>query len=154
MSINLKIKIKSLAAEAKIIKNEERKFKCPKLLLDFDMCFNEGPDPVYTQASRNKRAKWKARAEEARQRTARVCSSLHTHRTTVVRNEARASFLAYGFLRGVPYHDVEGLRMKGNEHVTPPYRILKCAASIAQRFSDTREPHTAFYQQIQEWVQA
>jgi hypothetical protein len=62
--VYLKVKIKSLAAEAKIIRTEERK---------------------------NKKAR----------------QGLAEHRRTVVRNEARHSLLAYGFLRGKTYHQLE-----------------------------------------------
>ena len=62
--VYLKVKIKSLAAEAKIIRVEERK---------------------------NKKAR----------------QGLAEHRRTVVRNEARHSLLAYGFLRGKKYSQME-----------------------------------------------
>jgi hypothetical protein len=62
--IYLKVKIKSLAAEAKIIRAEER--KNPK--------FRFG---------------------------------LAEHRRTIVRSEARHTLLAYGFLRGKKYEEIE-----------------------------------------------
>lgn len=61
----LKIKLKSLAAEARIIRQDETKaYK----LGDYS-----------------------------------TGNSLHNHRTQVVRPEARATLLAYQYLRGVPY---------------------------------------------------
>lgn len=62
--VYLKVKIKSLAAEAKIIRAEERKNKY----------FRTG---------------------------------LSSHRKTVVRSEARHTLLAYGFLKGKRYRDLE-----------------------------------------------
>ena len=75
----LKVKIKSLAEEAKIIKLEEK---------------------------RNKLAR----------------EELYLHRIQVVRTEARATLLAYGFLRGRKYRELE------NSGTMPPNiksRIIK-----------------------------
>lgn len=62
----LKVKIKSLAAEAKIIRTEERRARRPAL----------------------KRG-------------------LQDHRKGIVRTEARHTHLAYGFVRGLEYHQME-----------------------------------------------
>lgn len=67
-----RVKIRSLADEARIIRHEER--KASKLRSDV------------RDITRN---------------------SLHSHRVTVVRDEARATLLAYALLRGVPYKVVE-----------------------------------------------
>lgn len=75
----LRVKIKSLAEEAKIIKLEEK---------------------------RNKKAR----------------EELYLHRINVVRTEARATLLAYGFIKNKPYRLIES---KG---VVPPLilsRVLK-----------------------------
>lgn len=61
----LKVKIKSLAAEAKIIREEERK----------------------AQGDRKQ--------------------GLHDHRVGTVRRASRNSLLAYGFIRGRKYHQIE-----------------------------------------------
>jgi hypothetical protein len=66
MSIELKVKVKSLAAEAKIIRLEERRASTP----------------------------------EAR-------ASLHQHRVGIVRLAARNTLLAYGYLRGRSYRQIE-----------------------------------------------
>ena len=65
----LRVKIKSLAAEARIIRKEER------LALEF--------------------------------RNRSLYDGLHTHRVRDVRDEARATQLAYAILRGRDYRDVE-----------------------------------------------
>jgi hypothetical protein len=70
----LKVKIKSLAEEAKIIRKEERASQGDK---------REG---------------------------------LHNHRVGVVRRAARHSLLAYGFIRGKKYRDIEPTAR------TSPYR--------------------------------
>lgn len=62
----MKVKIKSLAEEARIIRREEK-------------------DP----------------------RNIRLRSSLRGHRTWKIRRESRAALLAYGFLRGSSYNEME-----------------------------------------------
>jgi hypothetical protein len=84
----LKIKIMSLAAEASIIRREERK------------------------AYDNHAARKRLRRSNARGRQHTVGDrvlflELKRHRRHVVREEARASQLAYGFLRGRTYHQLE-----------------------------------------------
>lgn len=63
----LKIKIKSLAAEARIIRHEENK--------------------------------WPGASD--------VRTGLHLHRVNEVRREARVALLAYGFIRGRTYQQIE-----------------------------------------------
>jgi len=70
MKVYLKVKIKSLAAEALIIRKEERRHKG---LTRF---------------------------------------GLHQHRVMEVRQEARAAILAYGFLRGRSYEQMERAKSK------------------------------------------
>jgi hypothetical protein len=64
----LRVKIKSLAAESRIIRSEKRKTNDPDLK-----------------------------------------QSLNRHRTWDVRNEARATLIAYGYLRGRKFSEVEPL---------------------------------------------
>jgi hypothetical protein len=66
MSIELKVKVKSLAAESKII-----------------------------------------RLEEYRAKTVGARASLHQHRVGVVRSATRHTLLAYGYLRGRSYGQLE-----------------------------------------------
>lgn len=69
--LSLKVKIKSLAEEARIIRKEES--KAP----------NDPANGVYDQ------------------------QNLWNHRINVVRPEARATLLAYGYIRGRTYREVE-----------------------------------------------
>lgn len=71
----LKMKIKSLAAEARLIRYEERKW----------------------------------RGDSATR------AGLQSHRCSVVRREARAALLAYGYLRGRPYRALEAGCHKAGE---------------------------------------
>lgn len=67
--IKLKIKLKSLAEEARIIRKEERRLKLA----------GRGPD----------------------------ITQLHEHRLLVVRRCARETHIAYGYLRGLSYEQIE-----------------------------------------------
>lgn len=85
MSIKyIKVKIKSLAVEAKIIRHEEHAAK---------------------QQSRFLKAIGSPEAEYAAAR--KLFWGLRDHRTIDVRTEARASLIAYGFLRGKRYRQIE-----------------------------------------------
>lgn len=103
---HLKIKIKSLAAEARIIRSEEHKWK--------------GDHPLR--------------------------ETLHNHRVHDVRKEARCSQLAYGFLRGREYRQLETKTHEGN---SPNWDKVE---SIALRFGggDSRELKQLF----EEWKNA
>jgi len=80
----LKVKIKSLAEEARIIRKEEN-----KTLKLHKMKYPEGGYcPQY--------------------------DSLRNHRRIDVQGEARAALLAYGYLRGVPYKAMESKTKEDN----------------------------------------
>lgn len=81
----LKIKIKSLAAEARIIRFEEQRFK----------------------GYRRRAAERQLPAETIDAIDAERVG-LWRHRTYDVRDEARAALAAYGFLRNLPYVRIEG----------------------------------------------
>jgi len=72
----LKIKIKSLAAEAVIIKQEERKWKFPVFTDNVKQ-----PHPMFF--------------------------ALRQHRLLEVRKECRSAIIAYGYLRGRAYDQIE-----------------------------------------------
>ena len=97
----LKIKIKSLADEAQAIRAEERK------------------------VSRHFK---NAKTEEHRYDHALTVQGLRDHRVGIVRDEARASLVAYGFLRGIPYERIE--RPSRYSHL-----MWRRSLEIAQRFS-------------------
>lgn len=81
MSLELKVKACSLAAEAAIIRRIERKrIKAARTLASG----NCSPDRAYSDYH-----------------------SLRAHRVLIVRPEARATHLARGFLSGLPYQRIE-----------------------------------------------
>jgi hypothetical protein len=81
MKAYLKVKIKSLAAEAQIIRREERRFLARSRQLT----------PEENATSEVKRIFW----------------GLRQHRIWDVRREARSAGLAYGFIRGRGYRQIE-----------------------------------------------
>lgn len=83
MKTHLRVKIRSLAEEARIIRHEERRAL--------------------------KSATWARTRQQPAELSAAEAEydSLHHHRTVDVRQEARAALLAYGFLRGRPYREIE-----------------------------------------------
>lgn len=89
----LKVKVKSLAAEASIIRIEERKAK--------------------------RSLRWANRQEPKDQQQAYAAwiarNSLNGHRRGPLRSEQRHSLLAYGFLRGRKYLTLEHRCRDGNE---------------------------------------
>lgn len=117
MSTYLKVKFKSLAEEAKIIRIEERRVKA--------------------------HSSYKKECEEnewGEQR--RLLHGLKSHRKRVVRTEARATHLARGFLKGVAYKAMESKVHVGNE---PNWSYIQKMAEkygtedkrvIAQKFAE------------------
>jgi hypothetical protein len=105
--VHLKLKLSSLAAESRLIRNEE-----------------------------NKRLKKHRKVLEKKKQSGELVDSsevapgyrsLHDHRTGIVRETARHNHLAYGFLREVPYAVMES-RCKEE----PDFGLIE---KIAQRFS-------------------
>jgi hypothetical protein len=94
---HLKIKIKSLAAEARIIRAEEQKLK--------------------RRIRRSKKLrrilrkggtlKGKPLTPERAEELGLEVHQLKVHRKSDVREEARHSLLAYGYMRGTPYKNIE-----------------------------------------------
>lgn len=89
-SVELKIKRKSLAYESRIIRQEEIKCK---------------------EDARSARIKQKLARANAK---AATFDSLYLHRRYVVRPEARAANIAHGFLRNVPYQEIERIFYKSS----------------------------------------
>lgn len=100
MSRKLKIKIKSLAVESIIIRKEERKVRGSRNWLKKrdDTFLANTPSPEYTSA-------WGLHYD------------LHHHRTVHVRHEARAAQIAYGYLRGREFRQIEN----GNIYNAPDW---------------------------------
>lgn len=107
MHIYLKIKIKSLAAEATMIRREERRqnpghrarVRARRILEGKTRSSNPADDG----ASRSRAARILKRKPNMD-----AFWGLRHHRQYDVRGESRSAHVAYGFLRGLPYSRIEG----------------------------------------------
>lgn len=89
--LSLKVKLVSLGMESRYIRKQELR-----------------------QAKRLKKALARGNNQGATVAEGNVCS-LAEHRRNVVRKAAREAHLAHGYLRGVPYRDMENFVRPGNE---------------------------------------
>lgn len=118
MSIQLKVKVSTLAAEARIIRNLERARKRQRRRTTFGKPFFP-VDPTLLD--------------------------LQLHRRVVVRKKARASLLAYGFLRGRPYRTMERFAHTAPDWARVERMILKFGSGqgeirdLKQRFEEWKE---------------
>lgn len=117
----LKVKLKSLSEEAKIIRKEEVKAAL---------------------RARN------AISEERRNSSLEVHSGLHAHRAGTVKPEARATSLAYGFLRGRSYDQVEGATIR-----PVPRYIKNRAAKMVGKYGnfETVKEVVVVAKQFEQW---
>ena len=93
--IYLKVKIKNLAEEAKIIRREERIALKQRDRIPWAHTFNVETNDF---------------DEEYLEEVAhyqKLFNGLHEHRKTTVRNEQRATHIAYAFIRGRPFGEIE-----------------------------------------------
>lgn len=106
-----------------------------------------------TRIIKSKESKWLEKARAARNKQAALASDqslwtyhhLRTHRLHVVRPEARATNLAFGFLKGTPYKAIEAkvhnqtyydLVMPGMGYQKSPYQTFwEKVLGIVNRFS-------------------
>jgi hypothetical protein len=107
----LRVKIKSLGAEARIIRLEERRLTGTHMRLPVPKTLTL-PQPTGRKV-RDPRSGQLPWLREHQGDPALVAdledqrAMLHKHRTHDVRVEARAALLAYGLLRGKPYSKIE-----------------------------------------------
>lgn len=118
MSIELKIKSKSLAVEASYIRREEA-----RLLLS---------------------ARWNKKAQQAKEAATyyKTFNNLRSHRKQLVRDEARATFLARAFIKGVPFKVVESGTLPSHNH-----DLLSRVVSMVRRYGG----QTITIQTLEEW---
>jgi hypothetical protein len=126
MSIELKIKSKSLAAEARIIRAEENRLR-----------------------SRLARLAAQENAKTAlRTLLLKALSAIQGHRCGAVRNAARRTFAARAFLRGRPCRAIERKTRKDNALTEQDWKAIACmirrygsgeTAERMQRFKEWKE---------------
>lgn len=109
MNVYLKIKLKSLAAEATMIRKEERRQnigtrgrkRIRRLLAGKVRPYKDSNETITRTEAERKRLLW--RLKPPTEKAMKAFWGLRHHRIEVVRVEYRATLLAYGFLRGRPY---------------------------------------------------
>lgn len=105
MRAYLKIKVVSLAAEAQLIRREERRH------LTAERHLRQTRPSIFDGGGTTNHS--------------RAYFGLRDHRTGIVRSEARAAQLAYGFLRGLEYSQMEGSAKRGPRSSPPKARVLE-----------------------------
>lgn len=154
MNIYLKIKIKTLASEAADIRKQEKKLNIGARARK-RIARNIELGSIYSSKTEERhsvnehelaRLQKKLARAKARSNNAYVTSAfwgLKNHRTNEVRKEARSSFIAYGFLRGVPYKAIEQTDMP-----VDVYRVQTLVAKFGT------EDKRVLLQRLEEWFQA
>ncbi len=150
MKTYLKMKIGGLAAEAKIIKREEQKWK----LLGKPVVVTVGKKG--SPSSRSHVQSFSMKRFPGTDHPLRL--SLHEHRIAKVRPEIRAALLAYGFLRGRTY-----LQIENNTKSRPPWTLviknikqfgvfMTSDQLIEKGYTDLSEQESALKQRFAEWI--
>lgn len=147
MKVYLRVKIKSLAAEARVIRHEELKLTGRKRRQAGD---HLQPGPMARVGGILPRLR-KLQKTEATEAAETLLQGLRRHRTIEVRGEARAALLAMGFLNKRPYRQstpdaatqYDGLLtiIKGCEAVNsdPPPAIRAKVADLLIRFGGVKK---------------
>lgn len=155
----LRVKIKSLAAEAAIIRREEHRFpsRAQRKRAIRTAYANAGLDRnsiAEVRAGKAPKPNLELPRWASRNRSNEVYNDLHRHRTIDVRREARAAQLAYAFLRHRPYETVEPSRPLVQQLVgeyTSRDILLNNITGIAARFG-TITDMAAVRAQIDSWI--
>ena len=113
MSLQLKIKYKSITEETKIIRSEERKLQ----------------SRIPYLSSLEDKTEWYENTY--------LWSSLNYHRRFLLKNENRATALALGYLLNKKYSTIENYRKPQNENEFFKYVIPK-VTSMINRYSDKK----------------
>lgn len=120
MKAFLRIKVTSLAAEAKLIRKDENFYLA--------------------------KARRRAASMEAKERAREIFVNLRQHRIYGVRREARVSCLAYGYLRGRAYKQLEA-----KCYEQPDWAKV---ADIVRRFGDLNLKADQIKERIKLWREA
>lgn len=131
-SIELKVKIKSLAAEARIIKQEEQ--KALRHARSLRRYYDRRSVPLV--------------AENEIKAASAGYDSLHYHRIVKVRGETRLAGLAYGFLRGMPYRRIEAKYYEAPNWMRLEEMIRRFSGLLPKKGSNEVRS-----QELQEWLE-
>lgn len=146
----LKIKIKSLAKEARIIRLEEQRRKGPLVSRPRDMTMRAGPIDQPNDSRRFERYRRERPLEEGD-----VYFALHAHRTWDVRREARAALLAYAFIRRRPYQRVEGkarIDVNGGSVGIPDDVVIRRTAELIAKYGSMQLEKSDINVVVRRWI--
>lgn len=156
----LRVKIKNLAGEARDIRHEERKIiGHPRVYGEDDLRLMATPDLEAAGLGKEQKARRRLlrrrkvgqisyhrdrqQLADAERKHAEF-TNLQWHRTHIVRRQARASLLAYGFLRGVPFR-----RIEPGEGKLPAW-VSEHLIELAARFGE--RPKTTAEREVTAWL--
>lgn len=122
MKSHLKIKIKSLASEAKIIRFQERKVLAHRRAMIARQGAEKKVESLYSEYH-----------------------SLREHRRNEVRTEARLSQLAYAFLREKPYEITE-------EANSTEFNADRVAALVIKFGGKSKQHHAEILEKVKIWA--
>lgn len=146
----LKIKIKSLAEAARIIRLEEQRRKGPLVSRPRDMTMRAGPIDQPNDSRRFERYRRERPLEEGD-----VYFALHAHRTWDVRREARAALLAYAFIRGRAYQRVEvkaRTDVNGGTVGVPDDNVIRRTAELIAKYGSTGLGKSDLHDVVRRWI--
>lgn len=136
----LKVKVKCLAAEAKIIRKEEKECKTLKVEV-----------PVKDRDGKVLRMKT---IRKLKARKVEMFNNLRDHRINVVRKQARDTLIAYAFIRG---RDASTVVPKDKHKVdfNAVWRMVhKYGPADLQGLADSHEAVTGLYNKLMDWFKA
>jgi hypothetical protein len=132
--VYLKVKLKSLAEEARIIKHEENKRKVPQRQRNVVKQEQLVEGRGFRAEDKARRAK--RRSQPWYELSAQELHGLHLHRVHNVRREARLTQIAYGYLRGRDFKQVDS----GNDLIDADWQRV---SAMVKKYGDGVDTNVA-----------
>jgi hypothetical protein len=140
----LKVKIKSLAEEARIIRLEEQRRKGPKVAAPRPGIPYPVSDVPAMLNDQRRSLRWRRRRPLPE---GDVYFALRAHRIHDVRTEARAAQLAYGFARGRPYRSIEN-----NRTGHPPIAVMTRVGELLHKYCGGPRQKIDAFKIVNDWI--
>jgi hypothetical protein len=147
MLSDLRIEIKTNAAEAKACRLEELRLRKPRKEFHNILGIQHTTDK-----SLSKIAKWKEHAKKAKDRVHFARQEIYAYRTGPLKNQQRATYLIYAYFRGVPYFSVEAPKYKENSLVCVPARVFAICSQFLNHGSKNHEEYLKKYGEFTAWL--
>lgn len=149
MSIELKIKQKSLAAEARIIREQEERLSDKAFMKTANL------HPSLEQTiGLEAYTKLKEKAERGRHRLLAQRDHIARHRRNEVRTESRLTHLARGFIKGLPYQAMEAIVHDGRQLKPKHWERIEAMVLRYGPYTEGRYDPRGVKQRFEEWKQA